>query len=134
MAIKCVKYLCNLSDGRTRVVFTDGTTTNYARLIGAVSVGRPLLRTEVAHHRNGDCSDDRLANIEVLSASDHARWHSTKPRPPRVIAKKATAVPVSVRFDDELWAKIKASAEENCRSLNGEIVHALRKSLEGWRQ
>lgn len=133
MEIRCVKAVYTLGDGRRRVTFTDGTTTNLARLVGAVKINRPLLRTEVAHHRNGDCGDDRLENIEVLTNADHSRWHGMNPRP-RVMSAEARHDVLKVRFPDELYGALKTMATENERSLNAEIIWRLRRSLQGYRQ
>lgn len=134
MAIRCVKYLCKLGDGRNRVVFTDGKTTNLARLIGAITIRRPLDEKEVAHHRNGDCSDDSLGNIQVLSRGDHSRWHSTKPHPPRIRAASAREVAVTVRVPDDLMNQLRQLAADNFRSINSEMVYRLRRSFDAYRK
>ncbi len=39
-------------------------------------LGRVLSPDETIHHKNGNSLDDSLANLEVLSRSDHARLHN----------------------------------------------------------
>lgn len=43
-----------------------------------VSIGRKLKTLEHVHHKDGDIFNNDLSNLEVLSASDHARLHFTK--------------------------------------------------------
>lgn len=38
-------------------------------------LGRKLDTSEHVHHRNGNKRDNRLENLEVISAADHARLH-----------------------------------------------------------
>jgi DNA-binding CsgD family transcriptional regulator len=46
------------------------------RLIMEREVGRPLTKKEHVHHIDGDTRNNAVANLAVLSASDHAKIHS----------------------------------------------------------
>jgi uncharacterized protein YlaI len=53
------------------------------RLVVAQAIGRPLLRTEVVHHVNGNPADNRLENLELFATNkDHKLYeHHGSPAP-----------------------------------------------------
>lgn len=48
---------------------------NY-RLVAAKILGRPLARNEVVHHINGDRSDDRPENLQIMTQGEHMTLHA----------------------------------------------------------
>lgn len=58
-----------------QVYYDDGSkgTTLYSRYLMERHLGRYLDKSDHVDHINGDHTDDRLENLQVLTISDHAR-------------------------------------------------------------
>ena len=63
---------------RYKTIKIDGKTKLAHRHVMELHLGRALLPTEQVHHRNGDRYDNRIENLEVLSAKDHQKGHKQK--------------------------------------------------------
>jgi len=53
----------------------DGRKVDVHRKIAAETLGRPLSRSEIVHHKNGNINDNRPENLQVMTRSEHARLH-----------------------------------------------------------
>lgn len=53
----------------------DGSLTYYARAVVAAEIGRLLRSDEIVHHLNGDSTDDRPENLEVVTRAEHMEIH-----------------------------------------------------------
>lgn len=45
-------------------------------MVMELAIGRAILPEECVHHRNGIKTDNRLENLELMSHSEHSRFHS----------------------------------------------------------
>ena len=68
---------------RWRIVCRDGSTVYFYRAVMEAHLGRELLRSEHVHHRNGNTTDDRIENLELLDIRDHGALHSPEGRAAR---------------------------------------------------
>lgn len=54
----------------------DGKKRKHHRMIMEQHLGRTLLKNEVVHHINGDKTDNRLENLELVDHTEHSNNHN----------------------------------------------------------
>lgn len=73
-------------NGRWLVVCRDGSSILYSRAVMACVRGRLLRSDEIVHHVNGDWTDDRSENLQVLTRAEHIAVHRAELQAGRGIA------------------------------------------------
>jgi hypothetical protein len=95
------RHVAKNSPGKSywTVVTEEGRKYEH-RVIMEKKLGRKLLRSEHVHHRNGDGLDNRPENLELLSASAHAKLHG-----PEAYRKAKPSILASIRLPPGKWAR-----------------------------
>lgn len=129
-----------------KAIKVDGKKVDEHRYIMEQAVGRKLCKNEVVHHINGDKTDNRLCNLEIMDRAEHSREHmknrTLKEETKQKISKSLKGIPSNGRkLSDEQVERIKSLHSENysqreiaeivgtnhstvCRILNGKYYSA----------
>lgn len=65
---------CRNNDGYVMITY-NGRRRLEHRCVMEIHLGRPLLREEHVHHKNGIVDDNRIENLELLTGAEHAIIH-----------------------------------------------------------
>lgn len=80
-----------VNDSGYHLIRNNGKHIREHRFIMENHIGRPLLRSEIVHHKNGNRLDNRIENLEITTQESHAHFHHIgKPKPSHPAWNKGT--------------------------------------------
>lgn len=115
---------------RYRKMLVNGRPRSVHRVVMERFLGRPLQESECVHHKNHNKLDNRIENLQLMTASEHGDLHTPPSRPrtrPCLIcgqeytAKRAKAARQKT-CSPECWRKL--MAETRARRAQGPRVEA----------
>lgn len=95
------------------------TSNNYVllhRVLMENHLGRLLSRGEVVHHLNHDKKDNRIENLEVMTAAEHSREHA-KDRPRKYVELVCPYCSSEfVRPANQTWGRVRVFCSRSCNA------------------
>lgn len=118
--------------GRWCIDCRDGSMHYYARAVMESHLKRELPPNEVVHHINGDKTDDRIENLQLMEFGEHTTYHHSKSNGYKAPTKHSDKELISALVDFYYINGRFPSTREYARSTKTPCAQTIRIRFGGW--
>ena len=97
-----------------KITHKNGKQQDFHRYLYEQHLGRKLTRHEVVHHINGDITDNRIENLQLMTLSEHGKLHRIGQKASKETRKKLS----EHASKQDPWAQSKLTREQVQQAIN----------------